>query len=256
MKPSLCTGTVMHARFAAGQSPAAHRFVYPLFFLALPLSALAEAGNRWFGVERTRLLSLRLRDHGARDGSPLLPWIRRLLAAEGITTADGEVVLQTFPRLFGFVFNPVSFWFCLDCDGALRAVLAEVRNTFGDRHNYLVAHPDQRPITSADTLPARKVFHVSPFFPVAGEYRFRFDLSPQHRRVELDYWLDGERVLATALEGVPQTLDAAAARRALLRQPLMTFAVVWRIHWQALQLWLKRAVFHSRPQPPLQETTR
>jgi DUF1365 family protein len=165
-------------------------------------------------------------------------------------------VLQTFPRLFGFVFNPVSFWFCHDRNGALRAVLAEVRNTFGDRHNYLIAHADQRPITAADTLAARKIFHVSPFFPVAGEYRFRFDLTPERRRVELDYWLDGERVLATALEGRPQPLAASALGRALLRQPLLTLAVVWRIHWQAVQLWLKRAVFHSRPQPPLQETTR
>lgn len=256
MKPQLCTGTVMHARFAAGQSPAAHRFVYPLFFLALPLSQLQDAGNRWFGIERARPLSLRFRDHGARDGSPPEPWIRALLAAEGIDTADGEVVLQAFPRIFGFVFNPVSFWFCHDRNGALRAVLAEVRNTFGDHHNYLVAHADQRPITAADTLTARKIFHVSPFFPVAGEYRFRFDLGTQRRRVELDYWLDGERVLATSLQGAPQILDAAAARRALLRQPLLTLAVVWRIHWQAVQLWLKRAVFHSRPQPPLQETTR
>jgi hypothetical protein len=256
MTPQLCTGTVLHARFAARQSPAAHRFVYPLFFVALPLSQLPDAGNRWFGIERARPLSLRFRDHGARDGSPLLPWIRQLLADEGIATADGEVVLQAFPRLFGFVFNPVSFWFCHDRTGALRAVLAEVRNTFGDRHNYLVAHPDQRPILAADTLTARKIFHVSPFFPVAGEYRFRFDMDPQRRRVMLDYWLDGERVLATALQGAPQTLDAAAVRRALLRQPLLTLAVVWRIHWQALRLWWKRAVFHSRPQPPLQETTR
>jgi DUF1365 family protein len=256
MTPQLCTGTVLHARFAARQSPAAHRFVYPLFFVALPLSQLPDAGNRWFGIERARPLSLRFRDHGAHDGSPLLPWIRQLLADEGIATADGEVVLQAFPRLFGFVFNPVSFWFCHDRTGALRAVLAEVRNTFGDRHNYLVAHPDQRPILAADTLTARKIFHVSPFFPVAGEYRFRFDMDPQRRRVMLDYWLDGERVLATALQGAPQTLDAAAVRRALLRQPLLTLAVVWRIHWQALRLWWKRAVFHSRPQPPLQETTR
>lgn len=256
MRPELCTGTVMHARFAARQSPTAHGFVYPLFFLALPLSQLQDAGNRWFGIERARPLSLRYRDHGARDGSPLLPWIRRLLAAEGIATADGEVVLQAFPRVFGFVFNPVSFWFCHDRSGALRAVLAEVRNTFGDRHNYLVAHADQRPITAADTLTARKIFHVSPFFPVAGEYRFRFDIGAQRRRVELDYWLDGERVLATALEGRTQPLAASPLRRALLRQPLLTLAVVWRIHWQALRLWSKRAVFHSRPQPPLQETTR
>lgn len=256
MTPQLCTGTVMHARFAARQSPTAHRFVYPLFFLALPLSQLQDADNRCFGIERARPLSLRYRDHGARDGSPLLPWIRQLLAAEGISAADGEVVLQTFPRMFGFVFNPVSFWFCHDRAGALRAVLAEVRNTFGDHHNYLVAHADQRPITAADTLTARKIFHVSPFFPVAGEYRFRFDIGAQRRRVELDYWLDGERVLATALEGRPQPLAAGALGRALLRQPLLTLAVVWRIHWQAVCLWWKRAVFHSRPQPPLQETTR
>ena len=139
---------------------------------------------------------------------------------------------------------------------AAPAVLAEVNNTFGERHNYLVAHADGRPIRDGEALDARKVFHVSPFFPVAGEYRFRFDLGPQRRRVEIDYWLAGERVLATALEGVPQTLDAAAARRALLRQPLLTFGIVWRIHWQAARLWWKRAVFHSRPQAPLQETTR
>lgn len=256
MKAMLCTGSVMHARFATQQSPAAHGFVYPLFFVALPLSGLETAGNRWFGIERARALSLRFRDHGARDDSPPEPWMRRLLAAEGITAADGEIVLQAFPRLFGFVFNPVSFWFCHDRAGALRAVLAEVRNTFGDRHNYLVAHADQRPIIAAETLTARKIFHVSPFFPVAGEYRFRFDLGAQRRRVDIDYWLGGERVLATRLDGTPQTLDAATARRALMRQPLLTLAVVWRIHWQAVRLWWKRAVFHSRPQPPLQETTR
>lgn len=256
MTPLLCSGSVIHARFAGKHSPAAHRFFYPIFFVTLPLSQLAETGNRWFGIERPRLLSLRYRDHGARDGSPPEPWIRGLLAAEGITAADGEVVLQTFPRIFGFVFNPVSFWFCHDKSGALRAVLAEVSNTFGDRHNYLVAHADQRPITAADTLTARKVFHVSPFFPVAGEYRFRFELDAQRRRVELDYWLDGERLLATALEGRIQPLDSGNLRRALLRQPFLTFAVVWRIHWQAARLWWKRAVFHSRPQPPLQETSR
>ena len=256
MTPMLCTGLVMHARLAGKQSPAAHSFVYPLFFVALPLSTLASAGNRWFGIERARLLSIRHRDCGGRDGTPPEAWIRQLLAAEGIIAADGEVVLQTFPRVLGFVFNPVSFWFCHDKTGALRAVLCEVSNTFGDRHNYLVAHDDQRPITASDTLGARKVFHVSPFFPVAGDYRFRFDLSPQRRRVDIDYWLDGERVLATALVGVPQALDAGAVLRALLRQPLLTFGVVWRIHWQAARLWWKRAVFHSRPQPPLQETSR
>lgn len=256
MTPMLCSGSVMHARFAGKHNPAANGFVYPLFFMALPLSRLSEAGNLWFGVEQLRPLTLRHRDHGARDGSAPEPWIRSLLAAEGIDSADGEVVLQTFPRVFGFVFNPVSFWCCHDLAGNLRAVLAEVSNTFGDRHNYLIAHSDQRPILPTDTLGARKVFHVSPFFPVAGDYRFRFDLGAQRRRVDIDYWLDGQRVLATAVEGVPQPLTSAVVLRALVRQPLLTIGVVWRIHWQAVRLVIKRAVFHSRPQPPLQETTR
>jgi DUF1365 family protein len=256
MNPQLCLGKVMHARRAGTHSAATNNFVYPLFFITLPLSQLAQAENRWFGIERPRLLSLRYRDVGARDGAAPEPWIRSLLAAEGIASADGEVVLQTFPRLFGFVFNPVSFWFCHDAAGGLRAVLCEVSNTFGDRHNYLVAHADQRPILATDTLVARKVFHVSPFFPVAGEYRFSFDLSPNRRRVTIDYWMDDERVLATLLDGVPQAFTAAATRRALIRQPLLTFGVIGRIHWQALRLWCKRAIFHTRPQPPLQETTR
>ena len=246
----------MHARFAGMHSPTAHRFVYPLFFVALPMSSLAVAGNRWFGVERRRPLSFRQRDHGGRDGQPLLPWIQRLLAKEGITSVNGEIVLQTFPRIFGFVFNPVSFWFCHDTDGALRAVLCDVRNTFGDRHNYLVAHSDQRPIEPTDTLPARKVFHVSPFFPVAGDYRFRFDITAQRRRIEIEYLIEGERTLTTVLQGRPGPLTARSARNALLRQPLLTLGVVFRIHWHALLLWLTRAVFHSRPTPPAQETTR
>ncbi|MBK9520987.1 MAG: DUF1365 domain-containing protein [Rhodocyclaceae bacterium] len=246
----------MHARFAGKHSPTAHQFTYPLFFVALPLSLLTSIKNRWFGLEQARPLSFHQRDHGARDGAALLPWIRQLLLEEGITNANGEIVLQTFPRVLGFVFNPVSFWFCHDREGALRAVLCDVRNTFGDRHNYLVVHDDQRPIQAIDHLPARKVFHVSPFFPIVGDYRFRFDISEQRRRVEIDYFIEGERVLATVLQGTPEALTASTARGALLRQPLLTLGVVFRIHWHALQLWLKRAVFHSRPTPPAQETTR
>jgi hypothetical protein len=242
----------MHARFGA----AANRFVYPLFFVALPLSALERAGNRWFGVDRAAPLSLRFADHGARDGSPPLPWIRALLEREGLHAADGEVVLQTFPRVFGLLFNPVSFWFCHDRAGALRAVLAEVSNTFGERHNYLVANPDQRPIDPADRLFVRKAFHVSPFFPVDGEYRFRFDVAGERRRVEIDYWRDGKRVLATAVGGIARPLDARTARQALFSFPGLALGVVGRIHWQALRLWLKRATFFRKPLPPLTETSR
>ena len=255
-RPQLCQGTVMHARLPSADCPVGNRFAYPLFFVTLPLSRPETAANRWFGIDRPALLAWHTADHGPRDGTPLLPWIRDLLAAEGITAANGEIVLQAFPRVLGWVFNPVSFWFCHDRTGALRAVLAEVNNTFGERHNYLVAHADQRPIAAGDTLSARKVFHVSPFYPVDGEYRFRFDLGDGRRRVEIDYLRHGRRVLATAVEGVPGPLDAAASRAALRRFPLLALGVVARIHWQALRLFVRRVRFFRKPMPPLQETTR
>jgi DUF1365 family protein len=259
MTPALCTGRVLHARFAQelGEhaNPARNAFIYPLFFVTLPLSGEVSAG-RWFGLNRWAPLSLFHRDHGARDGSPLLPWIQQLLSREGITSADGEIVLQTFPRVFGMVFNPVSFWLCHDAAGYLRAVLAEVRNTFGERHNYLVAHADERPIAANDTILARKVFHVSPFYPVDGEYRFCFNLTSERRRVDIDYFRNGQRVLLTTLEGVVSPLDEANARGAALRFPLLAVGVVWRIHWQALRLWFKGAFFFRKPPLPNQETTR
>lgn len=259
MMPSLCTGRVMHVRLPQKDgelaNPTRNGFVYPLFFVALPLPVSVKDG-RWFSLTRWAPLSLRERDHGARDGSPLLPWIRQLLEREGIRSADGEIVLQSFPRVFGLVFNPVSFWFCHDRKGALRAVLAEVNNTFGERHNYLVAHDDERPISAEDKIVARKVFHVSPFYPVDGEYRFRFGISATRRRVDIDYFRNGQRVLATTVEGTVCPLDEVSARRAALRFPLLAVGVVWRIHWQALRLWLKGAFFFRKPPLPVQETSR
>lgn len=233
-----------------------NQFTYPLFFLTLPLGQLPSIANAFLGLEKLRLCSLHVKDHGDRNGTAWLPWIRQLLLDENITAADGEIVLQTFPRVFGYAFNPVSFWFCYDHKNQLRVVLCEVNNTFGDTHNYLVAHPDQRPITSKDELTARKTFHVSPFFPIDGEYRFRFDLTTENRRVVIDYWLDGQCVLQTQITGRPKVLTALSLACTVARQPFITFAVMGHIHWQALRLWLKRAVFHPRPLPSTQKTSR
>lgn len=253
LDPAVCFGAVMHER--AGE--ARNRFVYRLAFLRVPLSGWDALKVPLLAVDRPGIFSLRTADHGARDGSPLLPWIRELLAAHGLAaTCDGEVVLQTMPRLFGYVFNPVSFWFCHDRDGRLRVVLAEVSNTFGERHNYLVHHHDLRPIEFGDELSARKVFHVSPFFPVRGEYRFRFASAGEVHSVRIDYWDGGECRLATRVGGRAQPLSGTSMTRWLAQFPLMTLGVTARIHWQALRLWRKRAAFFRKPLPPLEETTR
>ena len=256
----ICSGEVMHARCrtAAGEhaNPTRNGFAYPLFFVAVPLSAWGKQNSLWLGYDRRAALAVNARDHGPRDGSPLLPWVRSLLQREGVTSADGEIVLQAFPRVFGLIFNPVSFWFCHDRAGGLRAVLAEVNNTFGERHNYLLMHPEQRPINNGEVLQTRKVFHVSPFYPTHGEYRFRFFIDADRRRAEIDYYLDGERALLTAVTGAVQTLSASTARRTVLRFPLLAVGVLARIHWQALRLWLKGAYFFRKPAPPHLETTR
>jgi DUF1365 family protein len=238
----LLRGQVMHERLR----PVLHRFVYPVFCVRVNLARLAEANNAWFGVDRPRLMSLRTRDFGPRDGSSLETWMRVQLAQLGLPL-DGEIWLQTFPRLFGLVFNPVSFWYCHDRSGALRAVLAEVNNTFGETYRYLLTHPQQEAITADTRLQCAKQMHVSPFCEVRGGYHFRFRDTAASALVAIDYD-DGEGVLIhTSVGGNMQPLVSRSALRALLAQPLMSASIIVKIHWQAWKLWRKRVPFFSKP---------
>ncbi|NDP41748.1 MAG: DUF1365 domain-containing protein [Aromatoleum sp.] len=250
---ALLHGDVMHRR----RRPAANAFNYPAFSLRLPLSRLAELPTRGIAHNARGAVSFHDRDHGARDGSPLEAWIRALLAAEGIE-ADGEIVLHAFPRMLGYVFNPVSFWVCHDVNGAVRAVLCEVCNTFGECHNYLLAHPDGRALTSGETLPACKVFHVSPFCDVKGRYAFRFHFGADRWLARIDYFDDDGPLplLETSVSGRAAPVEPAAVRSLVWRYRLFTFGVVARIHWQALRLFVKRVPFFAKPAPPPQRTTR
>lgn len=256
LTPAICAGEVLHRRL----SPVGHAFRYPAFFLRLPLSWL-ESGEardrpRLFGIDRFNLFSLMRRDYGARDGSALGPWIRRLLLDNGLRAVDGEVVLYTLPRVLGYAFNPVSFWMCHDREGILKAVLCEVSNTFGEHHNYLVARFDGSAIGTGMRLQARKVFHVSPFFPVDGEYGFRFHEDEGRCLFRIDYHCAGVPQLTTALSGAAEPPTDRALLRAFLRLPWLMAGVIVRIHLQALRLWLKGAVFHRKPAPPAETTTR
>ncbi len=250
LAPGVIFGSVMHTRHA----PATHRFTYPLACLRLPLSQVNGLKVPLLGINRRNVFSVRYADHGTGEGGDPRAWVRAVLAWRGFDNiADGEVVLQTFPRLFGYVFNPVSFWLCHDREGVLRVVIAEVNNTFGERHSYVVAHDDGAPIGADDVLIARKVFHVSPFLPVRGEYRFRFIESAQHSRIHVDLFDDGQRVLTTCLRGPIAPLDGAVMRRWLWRHPAMTAQVMLRIHTQAWRLWRKRVPFFRKPVPPLED---
>lgn len=247
----LILGDVKHHR----RQPAEHRLSYPVFFLRLQLSAISRLPKLGLPVNRFGWVSFNERDHGARDGSPLGPWIRRLLDRHQVK-ADGEIELICFPRMLGYAFNPVSFWICHDAAGAVRAVLAEVHNTFGEAHNYLLANSDGAALRDGQTLSASKVFHVSPFLEVKGGYTFRFHFGPARFLARIDYADETGAVLTTSLSGDGVTLSRASLRRAALKFPLQAIATIARIHWHALLLWRKSVPYFTKPHPPLEETSR
>ena len=248
--PLIGFGQVHHSRLR----PTRNAFTYPTWFLLLPMRRLAAdptaAGA--LALNRPGLISFFDADHGDGRGPEqggALAWLDELLRAEGISDADGEVWLHAYPRVFGHSFKPVSFWYCERADGSLRAIVAEVNNTFGERHGYLLDQPRYGVELQTD-----KVFHVSPFCEVAGRYRFRFLHHVQdgraHTLVRIDHDDEVGPLLRTSVGGQLEPVTRASLRRALLGYPAMTLMIVWRIHWQALKLWCKRVRFHAKPAPP------
>lgn len=250
-QPLIGFGQVRHRR----TRPRSNGFAYPGFFLMLPLRTLKQPSPGHWQISRPGLLSFHETDHGDGRGPEqggALAWLDGLLHAHGIDDATGEAWLHCYPRVLGYAFKPVSFWFChrpIEHGGALRAIVVEVNNTFGERHCYVLDHARWGLELRAD-----KAFHVSPFCDVQGEYRFRFLRTQragcEHMVACIDYWDDasaGQALLKTSISGQLQALNARAAHKALWRHPLMTLGVIARIHWQALRLWCKRVPVFTHP---------
>ena len=235
----------MHGRLF----PKVNTFTYGIYYLAFPLSRMNRLADGWrFGVNRPGLLGFYERDYGPRDGGALEPWIRKILSDHNIHEADGDIVLIAMPRVFGYVFNPISFWLCLDKEGALRAVLCEVCNTFGENHSYLCVHADRRVIGITDVMETEKLFHVSPFLKREGSYRFRFDWRAGKFGAWVDYYDEtGKKQLVTALTGDLVPYSRIGLRHAFWRYPLVTLKTISLIHWQAGRLFLKKMRYVPKP---------
>lgn len=230
----------MHGRLF----PRKNYFRYGMYYMALPLSQL---DNLPVAHNKIGIMSFYDVDHGGGTGEALKSRAQIILASYNIAL-DGEIILVCMPRILGYVFNPVSFWLCYDTNGALKAVLCEVHNTFGEKHTYLCAHADGRNITPADTMKAQKVFHVSPFLPRDGHYEFRFDSTEEGFKVWIDYFANnGRKQLVTALTGTYQSLTKSACRRIFWKYPLITFKAIALIHYQAAKLLLKKIQYIAKP---------
>ncbi|MBC2836184.1 DUF1365 domain-containing protein [Paragemmobacter straminiformis] len=246
MTVDLIRGETFHGRKGA----VANSFRYSVDYVLL--DAERAKGPGLFSRNRANLFAVHDTDHGGAPGKGRgVAWVREVLAAHDM--AADRVLLMAQPRVMGHVFNPVSFWLCYR-DAALVAVIAEVTNTYGDRHSYLCHRDDKGPISREDTLAATKIFYVSPFQPVEGSYRFRFDIGDGRVGVWIDYTTAGGG-LFTNLIGPRVPLTNGAILRSALRRPFGSRRVLALIHWQALKLAVKGVSFRRRPAPPETEVS-
>jgi uncharacterized protein len=232
---SIFVGTVSHTRFF----PKRHAFSYRVFSLALDVDGIdrLSCSLRLFSRNRWNLLSFHDRDHGNRDGSPVAMQIRKILRESDLEHACERITLLCYPRLLGFVFNPLSVFFCHRQDGRLGAIVYEVSNTFRERKSYVI------PVVQDDggviAQFCAKEMYVSPFTSRHGDYEFRV-LAPGNKvMVGVDFVTGDGPVLKTRFHGQRRSLSDWSILGMVARHPLMTFRVVAGIHMQAARLWLK-----------------
>ena len=242
--------TVMHHRV----QPFRHRFTYRVFSLLLDVDEIPALPERLrlFSHNRFNVLSFHDRDFGPGDGTPPRAWVEQVLADHGHGAPVGRIKLLCFPRLWGYVFNPLSIYYIYDDQEALRTILYEVTNTYRDRHSYLLPVKDDDPVIRQA---CDKNLYVSPFIDMEARYHFRLKdpgetLNVAIREEQLVNGHADGNVLFAAQSGTRQDLTDAALLRAVLAHPLMTLKVTAGIHWQALRLWRKGAKVFAHGTPP------
>ncbi|MFV2053723.1 DUF1365 domain-containing protein [Aliiroseovarius sp. YM-037] len=247
--PEHIAGQTWHGRKGALK----HAFRYGVDYVLIDPEA--KLGPALFSRNGFNLTSVRDRNHGGLPGQGRgVEWVRDVLRDHGYDGhASSEIRLLTQPRFLGYIFNPVSFWLVVSGDD-LEVVIAEVNNTFGDRHSYICRKPDFAVISPTDRITADKVMHVSPFQDVAGDYVFSFNIHPDRIAIRIDHRNDNIGVVAT-LTGERKPLTNRAILGASVRRPLGALRTIILIHWQALRLKLKGARYRTRPAPPSNEVT-
>jgi DUF1365 family protein len=243
-RSALYVGSVRHRRFGEPS----HGFEYPVWYLLIELDELPELAAETTGLSYNRfnLFAFDDRDHMGPNAEPVRTKLERWLRSRGIEKLPASVQLLTQVRILGSVFNPVSFYFCRDGEDVLQYVVAEVNNTFGETFCYLLSS-DGKVVRDEQA----KTFHVSPFQPVDGRYRFRIAAPGERISAHIDVLREGDRVFDTTLTAKRRPLSASSLLRTFARYPHLGLWTLALIHYQALRLWIKRAPFFSKPEPPV-----
>jgi DUF1365 family protein len=248
----LYIGKVAHTRHV----PKVNSFRYGIYYLLADIDELdqLDARYRWFGHNRASLVSFHDDDHGPLGTTSLREWMEGILDRAGIDISGGSIRVLTFPRVLGAKFYPVSFWYCYHSDGTVRAILAEVQNTFRDHHNYLL-HNQGDPIDFSFKPRVTKVFHVSPFIKMDAFYEFRFTEPGEKLSVTINDYVEGPLLLTAAIALHAEEITDRALLGTVLRHGPISLVAWLRIHWQAVRIVSKGIGYIPRTEPPTEATS-
>lgn len=246
MNSALYECSVMHHRLA----PKVHRFQYEVFYLWLDLDEIDALSDQlsFFKRNRRALFSFFDDDHIVKDGRNVKENVLQILREEKVDTAPiASIRMLTFPRVLGYIFNPVCFYYCFDAGGRPLCALTEVTNTFHEQKPYVIHAPQPDGLLRLTTP---KHFYVSPFFGLELSFDFKLRVPGEHLEIHIDDH-DGEnRVLLTSLTGKKRELDDSSLLACAVKYPLLTLRVIFLIHWHALRLWLKKLPVHRKAAAP------
>ena len=237
MNSSIYNGTVIHKRF----KPKIHFFKYKVFSLLIDLSDLNYLNKKisFFSYNGFNLISFFDKDHGDRDGSSLIDWVKKNLTENNINSENIRIKLLCYPRIFGYVFNPLSVFFVYDYNENLISVLYEVKNTFGEQHTYVFKAENNNLLQHN----CSKKFHVSPFIEMNCNYFFRILRPSEKISVVIDQYQFNEKILFASQDGKRVDFNSKELLKSYLKHPLMTFKIISAIHFEAFKLWMKGIKF-------------
>ena len=237
MNSSIYNGTVIHKRF----KPKIHFFKYKVFSLLIDLSDLNYLNKKisFFSYNSFNLISFFDKDHGDRDGSSLIDWVKKNLIENNINSENIKIKLLCYPRIFGYVFNPLSVFFVYDHNENLISILYEVKNTFGEQHTYVFKAKNNNLLQHN----CSKKFHVSPFIEMNCNYFFRILRPSEKISVVIDQYQFNEKILFASQDGKRVDFNSKELLKSYIKHPLMTFKIISAIHFEAFKLWVKGIKF-------------